>query len=588
MKDPFFRDVKSFMPVGLFKRRGAWFGVMIRNNGYGTTTAQLTTLHGGASRAKDGNTLIDFYPTFEGRRVPFVAKNEADELTLLTRYGNVRFTFGSATLLLAEGDPGMGLRFEKQCEQHETFKLRKNGAVEAAFRWTCSIVFQGLEGSQIDFGNIWDWPKLSSGEVTGNTVADENGRFTLAMEEFTHAAYPRESYPTYAEAKADMRADWEGFFAAMPKFAEPLEKGRVMAEYTLWSLLLDPTPFLGHTMIVMIGNEIASQWQVCQNAVALEPHLDISMDIMMSPLDRVSPYGQFCDLYNDVSCVTQMIKPPVHGWSLKEIMKRRDLKKELTKEQLTEIYEAVGKWGKWFLLCRDEDGDGLPAYEHGDETGFDDSTLFIDHMQMAAPDLSAYLVLLYEAMGDVAKLLDKPEEAEEWYAMSKTLLGKMLELMWDGEHFCGVVPWTGEKVFSKSLIHYIPVVLGDRLPKDILDKLADDLLVEGAFLTDCGLTTERLDSDWFSASGYSICRGNIVPPGMLFICAGLLESKRRDAGRIITERYCKALSDFGMPFVINPLRSGPAGMSGGSWPACVYTILGRMLTEDMEKFGQEE
>ena len=584
--DLFFRDARSFYIVNnnMFKRRGAWFGVMVRNNGYGTTAVSLSTYHGGASRAKDGNKLIDFWPTFEGRQIPFVAQGEADELTLLTRYGNVRFTFAGPTLLMAEGDPGMGLHFEKQTEQHETFKPRRNGAVEAAFRWTCSMVFQGLEGSRIDFGNTWDWPKLSSGEVKGDTVADENGRFTLAMEEFTHAAYPRDSYPTYAEAKASMRADWEGFIAAMPKFAEPLEAGRIQAEYTLWSELLDPTPALGHTMIVMIGSEIASQWQVCQNAVALEPHLDISMDIMMSPLDRVSPYGQFCDLYNDATCVTQMVKPPVHGWTLKEIMKRRDLKKELSAAQLTEIYEAVGKWGRWFMDCRDEDGDGIPAFEHGDETGFDDSTLFIEHMQMASPDLSAYLVLLYEAMGDLAGMLEKPDEAEAWYKMSKDLLDKMLTEMWDGAHFCGIVPWTHEKVLSKSLIHYVPAVLGDRLPKDILDKLADDLLVEGEFLTQWGLATEKLDSDWFNAGGYSICRGNIVPPGMLFICAGLLESSRRDAGRIITERYCRALAGAGMPFVINPIHGPGGGVHGGSWPACVYTILGRLLTEDMEKF----
>ena len=29
------------------------------------------------------------------------------------------------------------------------------------------------------------------------------------------------------------------------------------------------------------------------------------------------------------------------------------------------------------------------------------------------------------------------------------------------------------------------------------------------------------------------------------------------------------------------------GFAGGSWPACVYTILGRMLTEDMEKNGNK-
>ena len=137
---------------------------------------------------------------------------------------------------------------------------------------------------------------------------------------------------------------------------------------------------------------------------------------------------------------------------------------------------------------------------------------------------------------------------------------------------------------SRNLIHYIPAVLGDRLPSEVLDKLADDLLVEGKFLTPWGLSMEELDSDWFEPSGRSIARGNIVPPSMLFICAGLLRSRRRDAGKIIAERYCAALMEQGMPFLIHPLNKGGYGFGGGggSWPACVYTILCRMLTEIAE------
>jgi len=545
-------------------------------------SVHLVTLHGGSSRARDGSKLIDFFPTYNGRKVPFAVQGEADELTLLTRHGNVRFTFASPTLLMAEGDPGMGLRFEKIMDQHETVKPRAGGAWEAAFRWTCSIVFHGLEGSSFSFSNYWDWEKLSSGDICGNTFVGPDGRFTLSMEEFTHAAYPRKNYPTYAEAKADMRADWEQFYAAMPAFSEPFEHARSRAEYTLWSYLTAPTMGIEHTMIVMLAQELASQWQMCQNSVALEPNLDISIDLLLSPLDRVSPHGQFSDLYNDSTCVPQMIKPPVHGWALLQLMSKRDLKKELPRETLETIYHALSDWGNWFRDCRDEDCDGLPSYEHGDETGFDDCTLFIDHMQVASPDLSAYLVLLYEALGKLAAILELPNESAAWDCRSRMLLDRMLEVMWDGKHFLGIVPWTGEKILSGSLIHYIPAVLGDRLPSEVLDRLADDLLEEGIFLNPFGLSMERMDSDWFEATTRSIARGNVVPPSMLFICSGLLSSHRREAGRLIAERYCRALMEQDMPFLIHPMLGDVFGFHGGSWPACVYTILCRMLTDDMK------
>ncbi len=589
-QDIFFRDVEQFYNINgnIFKRRGAWFALMCRDNAYGRTELSLVTLRGGSVRAKDGNTLIGIVPTFEGRRLPFVVKSEPDQITLLTRRGSVRMTFASPTMIVAEGDRGMGLRMDKTMEQHEVVKPRKDGAWEADFRWTCSVIFKGVGGSSFGFEGAWDWDKLSSAEIKGVTRPAPDGRFTLIMEEFTHAGMVRDSYPSYEQARADMRADWESFFAGMPKFIEPYERARAEAEYTLWSYLIDPTGTVTHKMIVMIGTEIASQWQMCQNAVALQEHMDIAMDLLLSPLDRVSPLGQFSDLYNDATVVTQFVKPPMHGWAIKQIMKRHDLLKEAGREKTETLYQAVGRWGNWFMDYRDEDGDGLPSFEHGDETGFDDCTLFTDHMQMTTPDLSAYLVLLFEAEGDLASLLGRPaDEIKAWYDRSRALLDRMIEKMWDGEHFVGIVPYTGEKLFSSSFIHYLPIILGDRLPADIVDKLAHDLTVEGEFLTPYGIATERLDSDLLNVTGMSISRGNIVPPGMIYICTGLFESRRRDAGRLIAERYCTALMQQGMPFLINPIAGNTAGYHGGSWPACAYTIICRLLSEDAASAANE-
>lgn len=582
-KDPYFRNVSQFYRISgnVFKRRGAWFALFCGANGYGMSELHLGTFRGASVRSKDGNKLIDIYPTYEDRKVPFVIKADAAELTLLTRYGNVRFTYASPTMLVAEGDKGMGLRFEKIMDQHEAVKKRRDGAWEAAFRWTCSFIFKGLEGSAFDFDCRWDWEKLSSFEIKGNTAPGPDGRFTLVMEEFTHSGWVRDDYPAYEQARADMQADWDEFYAKMPKFIEPYEEGRREAEYTLWSYQMAPTGSVNHTLMLMIGSEIASQWQMCQNAVALQEHIDTSIDLLLGPVDRVSPVGQFSDLYNDAITVTQFVKPPMHGWAIKQIMKRHDLKKEVSREKLEQLYECVGRWGDWFMQYRDDDGDGIPAYEHGDETGFDDSTLFRDHMQISSPDLSAYLVLLFEAAGDLAALLEKPEsEVKSWYGKSSALLERLISKMWDGERFVGLVPYTHERLVSDSFVHYMPVILGDRLPKDILNKLADDLCEEGEFLSPYGIAGERMTSDWFEASGRSIGRGNIVPPGNIYICTGLFESSRKDAGRLIASRYCAALKEQSYPFLIHPILGGVMSYHGGSWPACAYTIIGRLLSEE--------
>ena len=576
-----FSQLPQFTSISgnIFKHRGAWFSLHCPNVEYGAAELRLITHHGGKMQARDREVMMRVYPTFEGRKVPFAIGQEASCLTLHSLHGCVRFTASGANLILAEGDAGMGLRFEKQMEQHETVKRRARGAWEAACRCSVSLVFMGLEGSGFDFGdNTWDWEGLSSGKVAGVTVPNADGTFTLAIEEFTHAGKVRDAYPSFEEARAGMQADWEAFRDKFTDYPGDEDRAHRVTRYTQWSYLLEPRGSLAHTMLLMLTSDLCSQWQLCQNAVALEDHMDIAMELLLAPLDRVSPEGQLSDVYDDVFCIRQMYKPPVHGWAVKELMSRHDLLAECPREKVEQLYTMMARWGDWFMENRDDDGDGIPAYEHGDETGFDDCTLFKEHNNVAAPDLSAYLVLLFEALGDLARLLEKGEEtAEAWYEKSRTLLDKMLKYMWDGRYFCGLLPYTGEKLRSASCIHYIPLVLGDRLGKEVLDALTDSLMADEGLLTEHGVASESVFSDDYRPAGMCMSRGYILPPAMIFLCSGLLNSGRRAEGLEITRRYCESLAKGNFPFLMHPLRGAQGGFFGGTWPCAAFTVLYRAM-----------
>ena len=568
----------------MFKRSGAWFGLFQRGRDYGLTKLYLGSCHGMAARAPDKGNMIDIYPTFEGRKVPFTVEVVPAELTIRTHHGDVRFTFADTTKILAQGDAGMGLLFEKTMVQHETVHPRKDGAWEAFFRLTSTVVFKGLEGSAFAFnkgGKYWNWETLSSDKIQGRTEPGADGTFTLVMESFPAGGWVRDSYPGYAEAKASMQADWDAFYAKMPGFAEAYEPGRLNCEYTLWTYLMKPYGQTKHTMIQMFAGVMGSQWQMCQNAVALQEHLDTAIELLLAPLARASAEGQLADSYDDAAYESIMIKPPVHGWALKQIMKHHDLLAEVPREKLEYIYEGVGKWGEWFMNYRDDDGDGLPILFHGDETGLDDTTMFLEHGQLITPDISAYLVILFEAVGDLAKLLGKgEEEMNAWYQKSRDLLQRMLDAFWDGDCFVALVPETREKIRSGSLVHYIPAILGNRLPAEILDKMVADLSNTETFNSPYGLASEAMNSDWFHPDGMSIGCGVVVPPAMLYICTGLWETHQKEAARGFADRYCRGLQDAGFPFLINPLNGfGAGGYFGGSWPRCAYAILARMLSE---------
>ena len=362
---PFFRDVKSFYPVtgGIFKRRGSWFGISVTANGYGMSALHLATLHGGSARARDGSKLIDIFPTFEGRKVPFVVQRMAEELTLLTRYGSVRFTFGSPTLLMAQGDKGMGLCFEKSMEQHETVKPRKGGAWESCPSKGTPLLFKGLEGSTFAFNDTWNWQTINYEAIKGLTYPGPDGRFTLAVDEFPYMAKVHDNYCTYAEGKADMQKSWEDFLAKYPKLIAPYDKKRENTAYALWSMLVEPTQTTPRWMMLMFPGIVASQWQQVQNGVALQDIPDLSRNLIMAPLERQGETGQLADSYDEGELATGGIKPGIYGWALKNIMSHHDLSKEWPREDLEKLYERAGKWAMWFMECRDDDGDGLPYHD---------------------------------------------------------------------------------------------------------------------------------------------------------------------------------------------------------------------------------
>jgi len=316
---------------------------------------------------------------------------------------------------------------------------------------------------------------------------------------------------------------------------------------------------------------------MCQNAVALQEDMGLALGLLLGPIDRISPEGQLTDMYDDVMVESLMVKPPMHGWAVKQIMKRHDLLKEWPREDIEKLYAGMGAWADWFMAYRDEDGDGLPSVIHSDETGLDVSTLFIDHLQITTPDLSAYLVLLFEAVGDLGKLLEKPEsETNAWHEKSAGLLRRMIDVLWDGERFMALVPRTGEKLFSANIVHYMPAILGDRLPEEIIDKLADRLDDASTFMSPWGLASEEMTSDLYSPTGFG--RGCILPPAMIYICTGLWDTHRRESAKTYAENYCTALKNSGFPFFIDP-KTGGGQYYGCSWTYCAYAILAHMLNE---------
>jgi putative NADH-flavin reductase len=574
----FFQDGKRLFSVAAFPfyRAGGYFGVHLAqgtDDSYGSAELFFGSRRGLAPA--DAN-LFNFAPTYRGNKVACAVQASAAELTVRTRYGSLYLCFAEPSLLLIRGDPDMGIRLNKNMVSHQQLKRRGKNAWERVDGYSGCLIFRALRGNGV-LDAPWVWEDLCTPRAQLDINPDSGEGILLAVEEFPYAGWVRDDYPSYEEGLESSRKDWEGFLASIPRFSAPFDEKREAAAYALWSHLAGPSGKIKRPYMYMFPSFAGSSWQQCFNAVALGSiDLGISTELLLNMLDEQSPVGQLPDFYDDSRVSGGQLKPPIQGWALKLLMKNHDLSKAVPRDKLEALYTGFARWGDWFMKYRDDDRDGLPQYDSGDESGCDDGTVFKYSAAMKTPDLCAELALLWESLGDIAKGLGKdPEETEGWYRRSREMIDRMIKTFWNGRRFIALVSGTREVVATDSCEYYLPIILGDRLPREIVDQLAADLSVEGDLLTPYGLASERLSSSDEVALNMHMARAYVLPPYNMLIATGLYDAGKKELARIIASRYCRTVKDGGFAMLINPFRGG--GMPGGSWTACAYIILAGLL-----------
>ena len=121
---------------------------------------------------------------------------------------------------------------------------------------------------------------------------------------------------------------------------------------------------------------------------------------------------------------------------------------------------------------------------------------------METPDLAAFLILqMVETLECLALKLKLHCEATGWKERAENMLAAMLKHCFDGVRPKAMVSGTHEEVKSDSLLLYLPLLLGEKLPLNIRQAMIDELQ-SGRFLTPYGLATEAVESPCYDPDGY--------------------------------------------------------------------------------------
>ena len=123
---------------------------------------------------------------------------------------------------------------------------------------------------------------------------------------------------------------------------------------------------------------------------------------------------------------------------------------------------------------------------------------------------------------------------------------------------------------NESLILYLPIVLGGRLPAGVRSYLIEQLK-SVRFYTEHGLATESPSSSLYESDGY--WRGPIWAPSTMLLADGLWECGEKEFVRDITERFCRNVSRSGCAENFDALTGAGLRDRAYTWTASVMLVM---------------
>ncbi|QGQ97384.1 hypothetical protein EHS13_22110 [Paenibacillus psychroresistens] len=494
---------------------------------------------------------------------------------LIDEDGNMRIRGVAAGFQLFRQEPD-----DRGYKADYPFAIGKSRIQVNAYRSRKQYMISILQGKSLI---VAPWEAVTCPTIALSFLPDESSGISEIVIEPFDTSWKERVYETgfqtcYAEAEA-----------AFEQWLQdcPLEDGgypsiRELAAYVQYASMVPPSGLLTRkTMLISPGFNGVWSWDHCFNAMALaSSRSDMAWDQLMIPFDHQDDFGAIPDYVKNGEIVWNYTKPPIHGWTLRKMLEKTDA---ITITQLELFYPKLTAWTEWWFNYRDYDGNGIPQYNHGNDSGWDNSTVFGRAGAVECPDLSAFLVIQLDVLAELAARIGRVEEALAWQQRSDKLLQLMLDYFWNGEKFIAKRSGTDEVIDTDSLLHWIPVILGSKLPKDILQRIVDELGPNGPFLTKWGLATEKPSSPHYRPDGY--WRGPIWSPVMFIVADGLMNAGEQELADEIALQFMRLCESGGLAENYDALNGVGQRDRFHTWPASVFQLF---ATDFMKEKGPVE
>lgn len=414
----------------------------------------------------------------------------------------------------------------------------------------------------------WNAKGIGCSEIRLLLLPDDDGIFEcqLSLSDLSYREPQEGSYEASVTERQKEYQEFKQLFVIENKrYQEAMEE----AVYINWHSIVKPAGFVKYPVMLMSKNMMNQvwSWDYAINALAMVdkvPQLAYEQFLAMEACQ--DEYGAYADCFQAQTIIRRFVKPPVQGFILRKMFVLHSPKESVKKK----LYHSVAAFTNWWFTYRGR-GDGIPEYHHGNDSGWDNSTVFYLGLPVKSPDLCAWLVDQMDFLSDLAGELGIEEERRLWKNKSDDLLEKMLDYFMVDDMLVAYKEPEHQVVDCESLLLYIPLILGDKLPQRLRENMLSRLLKSGKYKTDYGIASEPVDTKWFVEDGY--WRGAIWPPTALIFSEIFARNGLMDEAVENAKKFCDLCRQSGFYENYSALDGRGLRDSGFTWTASTFMIL---------------
>lgn len=385
-------------------------------------------------------------------------------------------------------------------------------------------------------------------------------------------------YRTYEEMKEEQRKSLQKWENSFPNPTGRFEDSRQLAAYITWMNFVHAEGRLTRDAMYMSKNWMYNiwSWDNCFAGIALShAHPEKAYNQMKVFIDVQDESGCYPDYVNETFASYSFVKPPIHGWAFCKMMKQNAALR--APAVMKEMYESLVKMTEYWMKYRRHNEAVYPVYYHGNDSGWDNASVFHRGMPVESPNLSAFLIRQMDCLAEIASELERHQEAKKWKQLADEWYGGFLGRFFENGRLYAIETISQEKIREgNSLLMYLPLVIGYRFPKVLREKLVQQLLE--TFETPYGLATEAPDSPYYKKGGYWL--GPVWAPTTYLMIDALRENGYVTEAKRLAEKFCR-LTEIGlMSENYDPFTGEGYDDPAFSWPSCVLLQLLEEMNEE--------